>query len=257
MLEGLPSVFRYTTDLVRRAPHRDSLAVVIYHLLGDVVNAAELALTHYFPLTLTESFLQNSSIGTPYQKWAKFTNEDFQKVDQCLQRLVPAGWNCYWEDHGYPSPGEAATLKVAWHWFHTLNTRYVCCSVRADEPELTLSAVNIDGWVEHGGTGFLLLLNRGRWEPPVDVPPLVTKRTLAISDRGWSAVCSGRAWRGWTNSAAFLPTSPSGCGRTTRWRTSLLPTRGRCRTAGWASAASHEPLDRALCLARARSAKVV
>ena len=71
MLEGLPSLFEYVIGVVTRQRQRGSLAVVLYHLLGDVVNAAEHALTDYFPLTLSESFLHNSSIGTPYQKWAQ------------------------------------------------------------------------------------------------------------------------------------------------------------------------------------------
>ena len=93
MLEGLPSVFDYLISGVTRERHRGSLVVVLYHLLGDVVNAAEHALTHYFPLTLAESFLQNSSLGTPYQKWAKFTNDDFRKLDECVRRLIPAAWS--------------------------------------------------------------------------------------------------------------------------------------------------------------------
>jgi hypothetical protein len=95
VLEGLPPLVELTTDALRRFGRADSLAVVAYHLLGDVVNAAGHALFHYLPLNLDEPFLQNSSIGTPYQKWAKFTSDDFCRVDQCLGRLAPVAWMLY------------------------------------------------------------------------------------------------------------------------------------------------------------------
>jgi hypothetical protein len=39
-------------------------------------------------LTLNEHFLQNSSIGTPYEKWAKFTNEDFDNLAFMVTNLI-------------------------------------------------------------------------------------------------------------------------------------------------------------------------
>ena len=129
MLEGLPSLFDFLISGVIRERHRCSLSVVIYHLLGDVANAAEYALTHYFPLTLTESFLQNSSLGTPYMKWAKCTNDDFQKLDNCIRRLVPAAWCWYEEAVCRPDYDRSAAPKDAWRWFHTLKTEYAACAV--------------------------------------------------------------------------------------------------------------------------------
>src|SRR5262249_34225229 len=115
MLEGLPAVCDHFIRIAtceregallppepearaRPGPPREppgSLAIVVFHLLGDLANAAELALTHYLPLTLTEDFLQNSSIGPPYQKWAKFTNEDFHELDLALVRLLPVVWKAH------------------------------------------------------------------------------------------------------------------------------------------------------------------
>ena len=43
MLEGLPDVFEWAISLVKQR-RRGSLQIVIYHLLGDVVNAADVAL---------------------------------------------------------------------------------------------------------------------------------------------------------------------------------------------------------------------
>jgi hypothetical protein len=183
ILEGVPSLFRYTVGLAADLPHRTSLAIVVYHLLGDVVNAAGHALTHYLPLTLTESFLQNSSLGTPYQKWAKFTNEDFQKVDGCLRRLVPAVWTSYDVCHGDLRADMPVTIKDAWSWFYALNTTYTCCAVNPDAPELTTAAINLAGWAESGGTRFLKVRNRPAWEPQIEAPPIVTWATVSIQDR--------------------------------------------------------------------------
>ena len=194
MLEGLPSIFEYLIRVVTGQRQQYSLAVVIYYLLGDLVNAAEHALTHYLPLTLTESFLQNSSIGTPYQKWARFTNEDFQKVDLCLQRLIPACWQWYEQNIDRSSGadfvptdqssfGKLASIKDAWHWFHAVNTQYACCVVSPDRPALTLSAINIRGWVDPVEGRFLDVLSRFTRNWAQQPPPIVTKSVREIADR--------------------------------------------------------------------------
>jgi hypothetical protein len=185
VLEGLPSLFDYLVAGVARQPRRGSLTVVLYHLLGDVVNAAEHALTHYFPLTLAEPFLQESSFGTPYQKWAKFTNDDFRKLDQCVRRLVPVAWSWYEEAVDRPARDRERhpSTKDAWAWFSTVKTRYAACVIDPAEPAATLSALDIRACVESAGGRFLNLWTRppddGR-EPP---PPAVTQTTRDISDR--------------------------------------------------------------------------
>ncbi|MEO0530317.1 MAG: hypothetical protein AAF266_07025 [Planctomycetota bacterium] len=64
------------------------LPATVFLLQRDVINHYRYALTHYFPLELTEPFLQNSSVGTPYEKWAKFTNEDFDCLAFAISNLV-------------------------------------------------------------------------------------------------------------------------------------------------------------------------
>jgi hypothetical protein len=142
MLEGVPEFVDYVIATVPEQPAKSSLAVVAYHLLGDVVNASDLALTHYLPLTLNEEYLQNSSIGSPYQKWAKFTTEDFRDVDHTLQRLMPVAWQLY---EGYvsatvPEPGRVK--KSAWRLYAAINERYRSCMVDRDTPSLTMSVIN-------------------------------------------------------------------------------------------------------------------
>ncbi|TWT59791.1 hypothetical protein [Rubinisphaera italica] len=65
-----------------------AIPATVFLMQQDVVNHYRYAVTHYLPLTLDEHFLQNSSIGTPYEKWAKFTNEDFQKLSFTITNLI-------------------------------------------------------------------------------------------------------------------------------------------------------------------------
>ncbi|XXX72942.1 hypothetical protein WMF30_35370 [Sorangium sp. So ce134] len=181
MLEGLPTLSEYVVRISTVAQKRPcgSLALVVYHLLGDLVNAAEHALSHYFPLTLAEPFLQNSSLGSPYQKWAIFTNEDFSMLDACARRVVLAGWKAYEEAVG--SIDDDWSRKDAWHWFHSVYTQYASCVVSRDEPSLTLSTVSLMGWVEPGAHTFMNIVNRP--EPLASTPPIVALTTRDISDR--------------------------------------------------------------------------
>lgn len=65
-----------------------ALPATVFLMQQDVVNHYRYAVTHYLPLTLNEYFLQNSSIGTPYEKWAKFTNDDFQQLSFTVTNLI-------------------------------------------------------------------------------------------------------------------------------------------------------------------------
>lgn len=56
------------------------LPSVVFMMQRDVINQYRYALEHYLHVNLKSSFLQNSSLGTPYEKWAKFTNEDFENL---------------------------------------------------------------------------------------------------------------------------------------------------------------------------------
>ncbi len=116
MLDGLPDLFTFVVRLVTANRHRGPLPFFVHYLLEDLANAAEYAANHYFPLTLAEEFLQNTSIGSPYQKWAKFTNEDFEDVVHSLRRLIPALWKLY--SIRVPTHG---TRTVTPPWNHVLN----------------------------------------------------------------------------------------------------------------------------------------
>lgn len=71
-------------EFVRTPP----LPAAIFMFQRDVANHYQYALTHYLCLSLEAPFLQNSSLGSPYQKWAKFTNDDFQLLAFSVHGLL-------------------------------------------------------------------------------------------------------------------------------------------------------------------------
>lgn len=176
MYEGIPELFDFVIGLIEYKPVHDSWAIFAYHLLSELLKAAHHALVHYFTLTLNENFLQNSQIGTPYQKWAKFTNDDFQAVDKCLKALLPVINHMYSEiscvDYSY---GGGST-RSEWKWMETLNKKYTCCQINRDKPSLTLSTINFDGWLEHSRKKFGKVYS-------FKTAPVVIKTELHIADR--------------------------------------------------------------------------
>jgi hypothetical protein len=81
-------------DAIRAlSEHADRLAVAplpatVYLMQVDVINHYRYALDHYLTVPLDATFLQNSSLGTPYQKWACFTNEDFGLLSFAIHNLL-------------------------------------------------------------------------------------------------------------------------------------------------------------------------
>ena len=65
-----------------------ALPATVHLMQQDVINHYRYAATHYLPLTLDEHFLQDSSIGNPYEKWAKFTNDDFDVLAFTVTNLI-------------------------------------------------------------------------------------------------------------------------------------------------------------------------
>ena len=65
-----------------------SLPATVSMMQRDVTNHYRYALSHYFDLSLEEHFLQHSSFGSPYAKWAKFTNDDFEALTFSAHNLI-------------------------------------------------------------------------------------------------------------------------------------------------------------------------
>ena len=64
--DAIDALTRYAEDLVV-VP----LPAAVYMMQVDVVNHYHHALEHYLTVPLDAPFLQDSSLGTPYQKWAR------------------------------------------------------------------------------------------------------------------------------------------------------------------------------------------
>jgi hypothetical protein len=81
-------------DAIRAlAGHADGLAIAplpatVYLMQADVINHYRYALDHYLTVPLDAPFLQHSSLGTPYQKWEYFTNEDFGGLSFAVHNLL-------------------------------------------------------------------------------------------------------------------------------------------------------------------------
>jgi hypothetical protein len=184
MLQGLPDVTEYVAGLVLRRRLPGPLGVVVYHHLGDLLNAAGYALAHYFPITLDQPYLQNSSLGTPYQKWAFFTNKDFAAVDECLRRLLVAVYRYYEDTNDNKVCDEFVRLKDAWHSFHEVANGYNCCVIDCDEQRLSLAAIEIMPFVDRDSSRFLNVWNVPPWKRGEKPQPSVLSRTtLAIEER--------------------------------------------------------------------------
>lgn len=65
-----------------------SLPTSVFLMQQDLINHYKYAIYHYFNLTLEEHFLQNSSLGTPYQKWREITNGDFKMLFFSIKTLT-------------------------------------------------------------------------------------------------------------------------------------------------------------------------
>ncbi|HEY2585192.1 MAG TPA: hypothetical protein VGI81_05455 [Tepidisphaeraceae bacterium] len=184
MFEGLPDVGEYVARLVLRRRVPGPLGIVIYHHLGDLMNAAEYALSHYFPISLDEPYLQNSSLGTPYQKWAYFTNKDFAEAAECLRRLIVATFHYYEHTNDSRHSDEITTLKDASHWFREMATGYACCVIDPDRQRLATTAVDVTPFADSETTRFRNVWNRPPWERSDGPSPTVVRRTVIdIDDR--------------------------------------------------------------------------
>ena len=160
MLRGIPELFAYTARLVKACPHRSSNAIVAYHLLSDVVNAANHALYHYLTLTLEEEFLKNSHYGSPYQKWAIVNNDNFRDFDNKVRSLVSVVERIYTEFdepselYPYGADSYGSRARNSGDWFTKIRHYYAGCVIDTEEPKLTLSELNFRGWISTAGVLF-------------------------------------------------------------------------------------------------------
>jgi len=175
MYKGIPELFDYAIRLLKLKPVRGSQDIVAFHLLGDLVNAADHALIHYFTLTLNEHFLQRSHYGSPYVKWASVTNDDFKGVVSAIQALIPIMETLYSDPILPYSWGDG--VMIAYQWLHRVRDDYDCCVIKPDNC-LTLSEINLHDWIdpESGWFRSCKFFN-------IKEPPVVSRTDMDIGDR--------------------------------------------------------------------------
>ena len=65
-----------------------SLVPTVFLMQRDVINHYRHSMEHYFTISLYERYLQNSSLGSPYQKWAYFVNENHELLSSMIRNLL-------------------------------------------------------------------------------------------------------------------------------------------------------------------------
>jgi hypothetical protein len=176
LLTGLPMICEDVRDSIETVDAKDPLAFVIHYLMRGLIQAARSALTHYFPLTLQEHFLQDSRHGTPYQKWAFITNQDFAQVDRALRLLLNTSFAWRSRTRWITDTPDGATLTRMSLCFDHIKKHHVTCAVDSQQPTLILSGIQHLQWSSVIGWG-----DKG----PIfeELPPTLLTCTVDISDR--------------------------------------------------------------------------
>lgn len=155
MYKGMLDLFEYTAELVKARQQRESLTIVAYHNLCELLESTEHAMYHYFTLSLEERFLQNSHLGTPYQKWAHGTNDDFKRVVRQVRHLVSIIEQLYGDLMNNPIEMCNDGCKIGHIWFSTLRKGYKCCVINRDKPLLTLYDLSLKERLKPDSIQFL------------------------------------------------------------------------------------------------------
>jgi hypothetical protein len=139
------------------AEYADRIAIVplpaaVYMMQVDVLNHYRYALTHYFTLTLTEPYLQNSSLGTPYQKWAFFVNKNFEMLSFAIHNLLRYTSRLVHETQ-FPAPGRDNSESMRSFWAKSNAYTGPICTIRykdtpigvrvRDDEYLTVTGIRI------------------------------------------------------------------------------------------------------------------
>ena len=84
MFDDAIELLTETVDRVTIIP----LPATVYMMQIDVLNYYQYALEHYLTQPLNAPFLQNSWLGSPYEKWAYITNEDWKMLSIAVHNLL-------------------------------------------------------------------------------------------------------------------------------------------------------------------------
>jgi len=88
LLEGIIEFSKKSLDPVLKKSPTLNDAIKLYDThrqLVRVINAIYLTSGHYLSLTFNEEYLQNSSLGSPIDKWSFFLNKDLLVLNNSVK----------------------------------------------------------------------------------------------------------------------------------------------------------------------------
>lgn len=178
LFSGLPEFYVAIAACLRVAPQRNATAAVLCADMGDVLHAAQYALDHYLTVDLSAPYLQRSSLGTPYQKWAHFTNADFANVDACFRALLRTTYRVW---HGANETRRIHTrgaIKSAWSWFEVAHRQFRSCAISRESPQLVVCNL-----VPELSSRALQELDEELRDEVPSIPNAVTFHSLPLDER--------------------------------------------------------------------------
>lgn len=90
------------------------LPAAVYLMQMDVLNHYNHALAYNFTISLNAPSLQNSSRGTPYQKWASIVNENFSALTFAVHNLLRYTGRLVHDAGCMMTVGQGATSREYW-----------------------------------------------------------------------------------------------------------------------------------------------
>lgn len=60
----------------------------VYHALKELIENSDLVANHYLVLRFDEGFLENSSFGSPQNKWRFFLNKDLERLNESAKNYL-------------------------------------------------------------------------------------------------------------------------------------------------------------------------
>lgn len=144
MFAGITSILNFyyrsiISTYLSKEYFNDYYVIEDYLAFIQVLYQAQIAMSHYFTKHLDEDCLQNSHMGTPCQKWAKVSNDDFSRLDQAVKSLLKL-----MQLHICVNKRD----KKGCFWTSIASNAYFSCIIDIDDQKLRLASIDIASWTD-------------------------------------------------------------------------------------------------------------
>lgn len=95
-----------------------------YRALNRFNTRLKTLLVHYLPISLDVAYLQNSSFGTPFQKWRYFTNQDFKEATKAAKKFALSLEGLGYMKHGMLTPIAEEKIRSCKQYYGFFHTEY-------------------------------------------------------------------------------------------------------------------------------------